>query len=167
MEVYTVISVSFLKCKRVILSISNKRSLVLFSLIYSDIWEPSYIPNIYEDWLFVSFVNDCIKVTKQFLLKLDMMLAMSYLIMIKNSIWNIHKKLCIDNAKYFFNHTVSSFFHWERILHESFYVHTSQRNGVAECKNSYILTTNRVFLFQKKNLKKILGQNYFYCHLHY
>lgn len=49
--------------------INNKRSSIPFALIHSSIWCPSTIPNISGTRWFVSFIDDCTRVTWIFLLK--------------------------------------------------------------------------------------------------
>ena len=57
------------KYQRASFQISNKRTAFPFSLIHSDIWGPSTIPNIYGTRWFVSFIDDCTHVTWIYLLK--------------------------------------------------------------------------------------------------
>lgn len=49
--------------------ISNKRSSSPFYMIYSDIWGPSIVSNIFGSRWFVSFVDDCTRVSWIFLIK--------------------------------------------------------------------------------------------------
>ena len=58
----------FAKHHHVSFPLSNTRSSYPFSLIHSDIWGPSKIPNILGVEWFVSFI-DCTRVTWAFLLK--------------------------------------------------------------------------------------------------
>ncbi|KAH0686950.1 hypothetical protein KY284_017503 [Solanum tuberosum] len=57
------------KHKRTSFPISHKRCQTPFSLIHSDIWGPSPIPNISGARWFVSFIDDCTRVTWIYLLK--------------------------------------------------------------------------------------------------
>ena len=59
----------FAKHKRASFQKSNTKTLNPFSLIHSDIWGPSTIPNISSARWFVSFVDDCTQVTWICLLK--------------------------------------------------------------------------------------------------
>lgn len=59
----------FAKHRRASFPISNKRVSSPFALIHSDIWGPSTIPNISGARWFVSFIDDCTRVTWIFLLK--------------------------------------------------------------------------------------------------
>ena len=51
------------KHKLVSFPISNKRSLFPFYLVHSEIWGPSTIPNVSRARWFVSFIDDCTRVT--------------------------------------------------------------------------------------------------------
>lgn len=44
-------------------AISNKLSLFPFSLMHSDVWGPSTVPNCSGAKWFVSFIDDCIRMT--------------------------------------------------------------------------------------------------------
>lgn len=60
--------------------------------------------------------------------------------------------------KNFFNHTISSFFYQEGIIHKSSCVYAPQENSMIECKNDYLFTTTRVFLFQNHVAKQYWGE---------
>ena len=53
----------YAKHTRVSFPISNKRSSSPFCLIHSDIWGPSTIPNILGSRWFVTFIDDCTRVS--------------------------------------------------------------------------------------------------------
>ena len=59
----------YAKHTRVSFPISNKRSSSPFFLIHSDIWGPSTIPNISGSKWFVTFIDDCTRVSWIYLLK--------------------------------------------------------------------------------------------------
>ena len=59
----------YAKHTRVSFLISNKRSSFPFFLIHSDIWGPSTIPNISGLRWFVTFIDDCTRVSWIYLLK--------------------------------------------------------------------------------------------------
>ncbi|PON85844.1 Ribonuclease H-like domain containing protein [Trema orientale] len=42
---------------------------ILFAIIHSDVWGPSLVQNIFGARWFVSFINDCTRVTWVYLLK--------------------------------------------------------------------------------------------------
>jgi hypothetical protein len=63
-----------------------------------------------------------------------------------------------DNAKDYFNRTLSPFFQKEGIIHESSCVNTPQQNGIAERKNGHLLDVTRALLFHKSVPKQYWGE---------
>ena len=59
----------FAKHHRVSFPWSDNKSLHPFSLIHTDVWGPSKIPNITGARWFISFIDDCTRVTWLFLMK--------------------------------------------------------------------------------------------------
>ena len=57
------------KHKRITFLTNNKRNSYLFHLIHIDIYGPSIVPNISKTCWFVSFIDDCTRVSWIFLLK--------------------------------------------------------------------------------------------------
>ena len=51
------------KHKHVSFPISNKKSSAPFSLVHSGIWGPYAVPNISGARLFVSFIDDCTRIS--------------------------------------------------------------------------------------------------------
>lgn len=149
------------KHKRVPFPISNKVSTSPFYLIHTDVWGPSNVPNVSGSKWFVTFIDDCTRVTWLFLLKNKSEVSsifLQFVSMIKNQFGVKIKKLRSDNAKDYFNHTLNSFCQKEGIIHESSCVHTPQQNGVAERKNGHLLDQTRALLFQNNVPKKFWGE---------
>jgi len=57
------------------------------------------------------------------------------------------KRLRSNNAKDFFNQSLSNFFQQKGIIHESYFPYTPQQNGVFERKNGHPLAVTRARLF--------------------
>src|ERR1051325_3805765 len=57
------------KHKRVPFPISKKMSPCPFFLVHTDVWGPAYVPNISGAKWFLTFIDDCTRVTWVFLLK--------------------------------------------------------------------------------------------------
>lgn len=149
------------KHKRVSFPVSNKRSSIPFYLIHSDIWGPSPIPNITGAKWFVSFIDDCTRVTWIFLLKhkFDVSTVLpNFCSMIKTQFGVNIKRFRSDNAKDYFNQVLTPYFQREGIIHESSCVNTPQQNGVAERKNGHLLDSTRSFMFQKNVPKSFWGE---------
>ena len=140
------------KHKRVPFPINNKSSFVPFYLIHSDIWGPSTISNVSGARWFVSFIDDCTRVTWIFLHKhkSDVSTVLpNFCSRIKNQFGVSVKKFRSNNARDYFNQTLNSFFQKEGILHESSCVNTPLQNRVVERKNGDLLIKTRPLLFQK------------------
>ena len=113
------------KHKRLTFSISNTRSLEPFHLIHSDIWCPSPIPNIYGACCFVSFIDDCPRVSQIFLLKhkSDVSFVLpNFHNMIENQFDVTIKRFQSNNTRVYFNQVLTPYFHHE--VHESSRVNT-------------------------------------------
>ena len=59
----------FAKHKRVLFPIRNNRSSFPFYLVHINIWGPSQVPNVTGSRWFISFIDDCTRVSWIFLLK--------------------------------------------------------------------------------------------------
>lgn len=139
------------KHTRVPFPISNKRSSHPFDLIHSDVWGPSTIPIVSAAHWFVSLIDDCTRVTWPFLLKQksDVSIVIpNFQLMIQNQFGAKIKCFRTDNARDYFDQTLSPYFQSHGIIHESSCVNTPQQNGVAELKNRHLLNTTRALLFQ-------------------
>ncbi|KAJ9543952.1 LOW QUALITY PROTEIN: hypothetical protein OSB04_023659 [Centaurea solstitialis] len=110
---------------------------------------------------FVTFIDDCTRVTWVFLLKhkSDVSSVLpNFILMIKNQFGVNIKRLSSDNARDYFNQTLTSYCQKEGIIHESSCVKTPQQNGVAERKNRNLLDQTRALLFQKNVPKHFWGE---------
>lgn len=151
----------FAKHKRTSFQHVNKKSLEPFSLIHSDIWGPSIVSNISGARWFVLFIDDCTRVTWTYLLKNKSEVTTifsKFYNMITTQFGVRIKRFRSDNAKDYFNQTLSSFFRKEGIIHESSCVNTPQQNGVAERKNGHLLDVTRALLFHKNVPKHYWGE---------
>ena len=140
------------KHKCVSFPVSNKKSPIPFYLIHSDIWGPFPIPNITGAKWFVSFIDDCTRVTWIFLLKHKSNVSTvlpNFCSMIKTQFGVNVKRFRSDNAKDYFNQVLTPYFKRKGIIHESSCVNTPQQNGVVERKNGHLLDSTRSFMFQK------------------
>ena len=149
------------KHKRVTFPVSNKMSTFPFYLVHTDVWGPSDVPNISDACWFVTFIDDCTRVTWVYLLKHTSEVSsvfFQFFSMIKNQFDVSIKRIRSDNAKDYFNHGLNSFCQKEGIIHESSCVKTPQQNGIAERKNGHLLDQTRANLYQNKIPKKYWGE---------
>lgn len=85
-------------------------------MIHSDIWGPSTVPNISGSRRFVSFIDDCTRVSWIFLLKnkSDVNHVFPHFhAMVQNQFGTKIKKFRSDNARDYFNQVLSPFFQKE------------------------------------------------------
>lgn len=124
-------------------------------------WGPSQVPNISGARYFISFIDDCTRVSWIFLLKcksdVSMVMPMFHNL-IQNQFGVKIKRFRSNNAKDHFNQVLTPYFRNEGIIHESSCVHTPQQNGVAERKNGHLLDTTRALLFQNNVPKCYWGE---------
>ena len=149
------------KHTRVPFPISNTRSTTPFELIHSDIWGPSSILNISGARWFVTFIDDCTRVTWVFLLKQKSdvsTIVPRFLSMVHTQFGKQIKRFKTDNAKDYFNQSISSLFLQQGIIHESSCVYSPQQNGLAERKNRHLLEVTRALLFQHNVPKHFSGE---------
>jgi len=149
------------KYKCVPFPISNKISPSPFVLVHTDVWGPSNVPNISGARWFLTFIDDCTRVTWVFLLKQKSEVSsrfIQFVSMIKNQFGVNIKRIRSDNAKDYFNLVLNSFCQKEGIIHESSCVNTPQQNGIAERKNGHLLDQTRALRFQNYVPKKFWGK---------
>ena len=100
------------KHKRTSFPVSNKRTSAPFTLIHSDVWGPSTISNISGARWFVSFIDDCTRVSWIFLLKQKSDVRSvfpTFYNMIKTQFRAEIKRFRSDNAKDYFNQFLKHF----------------------------------------------------------
>jgi len=138
------------KSHRVSFPISLNKSDTPFALVHSDVWGPSPITTVFGIRWFVTFVDDCTRMTWLYLLKrkdevFDVFCMFEAMVHTQFSA-NI-QILQSDNGEEYVNHNFVEFFRTKGILHEMSCSQTPQQNGVAERKNRHILETARALLF--------------------
>ena len=131
-----------------------------FSLIHSDLWGPSRIPNISGIKWFITFIDDHSRVCWVYLLKEKSETASTFkkfYSMIKTQFQSDIQMIRTDNAREYFNSVLGPFFSTHGILHYSSCIITPQQNGVAERKNRHLLEVARSIMFQNNVPKHFWG----------
>lgn len=131
-----------------------------FSLIHSDVWGPSNVPNISGSKWFVTFVDDHTRLTWAFLMEKKSevpSIFKSFHKLIKTQFNAKIQVLRSDNGREFFNNDLNTYLAEEGILHQSSCVYTPQQNGVAERKNRHILEIARSLLITSNTPKTYWG----------
>ena len=125
---------------------SKYKPSIPFTLIHSDLWGPSRIPNrTYKKW-FITFIDDHIGLCWVYLLtdKTEVRsVSMNFHSMIQTQFHTKIKILRTDNG----TNLLSIYLQENCIIHQSSCVDTPQQNGVAERKNKYIFEVACVSLF--------------------
>ena len=140
---------------------SNNKSIEPFDLIHSDVWGPASNINITGAKWFVSFIDDCTRVTWIFLMKDKsevFQLFESFYSMVHTQFGRRIKRLRSDNGKEYVNQSFSTFLKDKGVIHELTCVHTPQQNGVAERRNRHLLEVARTLLFQMSVPKSYWGE---------
>ncbi|TQD71560.1 hypothetical protein C1H46_042906, partial [Malus baccata] len=153
-SLFSKVKVSDFHCETCILSknhrvsfpLSSHKSNVPFSLIHSDVWGPFHIPTYTGAKYFVSFIDDCTRVSWVYLLK-NKSEVMSILPIFHQMIQTqFHAKIQVvrsDNGKEYLNYGLGTFFQQHGIIHQTSCPHTPQQNGIAERKNRHLLDVAR------------------------
>ncbi|RDX93352.1 hypothetical protein CR513_24403, partial [Mucuna pruriens] len=140
----------FSKHHRATFSLGNNKSLEPFDLIHSDVWGPASNSISGAKW-FVSFIDDCTRVTWIFLMKHKYevcQIFVDFFRLVKNQFNKSIKRLRSDNGTKFVNLEFSKFLKDNGVVHELTCVNTPQQNGVAKRKNRHLLEVARALLFQ-------------------
>jgi len=141
------------KSHRVPFPISLNKSDIPSILIHSDVWGPSPITTVSGIRWFVTFVDDCTRMTWLYLLKRkDEVFGVfqAFHAMIQNQFSAKIRILRSDNGGEYMNRDFLEYFQRHGLLHESSCNQTPQQNGVAERKNRHILETARALLIGLK-----------------
>lgn len=137
------------KSHRVSFPLSSTKSSKPFDLIHSDVWGPSPITTSSGARWFVTFVDDCSRMTWVYLLKNKSEVYRVFRIfhaMIKTQYSADIRILRSDNGGEYVNHEFQTYFTDHGLRHETSCSQTPQQNGVAERKNRHLLETARALL---------------------
>ena len=150
-------SVSDFKCDTCILAKSHRvsyplnsnKSIVPFGLVCSDVWGPSPITTSSGIQWFVTFIDDCTRMTWLYLLKHKsdvFSVFKTFHTMVQTQFSTDIRILRSDNGGEYVNSEFSHYLTNSGILHETTCTQTPQQNGVAERKKSSSLRNGSVTL---------------------
>ena len=137
------------KSHRVPYPISLKKCETPFTLIHSDVWGPAPILISSGVRWFVTFVDDCTRMTWLYLMKNKSEvfgIFCSFHNMIKTQFSAKLQILRSDNGGEYDNNEFLEYFQEHGFYHETTCSQTPQQNGVAEPENRHILETTRALL---------------------
>ncbi|CAN6687056.1 unnamed protein product [Malus baccata var. baccata] len=156
-DLFSGIEDSELKCEVCILAKSHRASFPPsmnrrsspFALVHSDVWGPSPVSTTSGIRWFVTFVDDCTRMTWLYMLKNKSEVCDVFRLfqqMVKTQYSIDIKVLRSDNGGEYIASELSRFLQDRGIIHQTTCPHTPQQNGVAERKNRHILETARALL---------------------
>ncbi|CAL9016092.1 unnamed protein product, partial [Prunus brigantina] len=137
------------KSHRVPYPLSTNKCTTPFTLIHSDVWGPSPITAPFGVRWFVTFIDDCTRMTWLYLLKNKNEVFSRFQSFHKQMKTHFNAQIQIlrsDNGGEFVNHDFQTYFQQHGIIHETTCPQTPQQNGVAERKNRHLLETARALL---------------------
>lgn len=140
----------FAKHHRVSFPISNTKSVTPFVIIHTDVWGPSRVVGLFGFRWFVTFIDDCSRVTWVYLMKdkSDVFSCFqTFHKMVLNQFDARVKIVRSDNGGEYFFGGLKSYFTDHGIIHQHTCSDTPQQNGVAERKNRHLLEVARALRF--------------------
>ncbi|CAL2253605.1 unnamed protein product [Prunus armeniaca] len=149
------------KSHRVPFPLSSHKSLVPFSLVHSDVWGLTKITTPWGAQWFVTFIDDCTRMTWVSLLTTKGEVSSKFQQFYQMVETQFHTRIQVlrsDNGGEFLNHDLNQFLQDHDIIHQSSCPHTPQQNGVAERKNRYLLEVVRASLFGAKMPRPFWGE---------
>ncbi|CAL8994313.1 unnamed protein product [Prunus brigantina] len=133
------------KSHRTVFPLSDKKAAKPFDLVHSDVWGPARVTSNGFRW-FVTFIDDCTRLTWVFLLKNKHDVASilpDFCTMVSTQFHAQVKVFRTDNGGEYVNNTLASFFRAQGIIHQTTTPFTPQQNGVSERKNRQLLEVAR------------------------
>jgi len=118
----------------------TSRNRSLFELVHFVVWGPIHVPFIKDFRYFLLFVDDFSRITWLYLLKKRLEVSSviePFFNEIKNMFSTFISVLWTDNVLEYVKNDVSIFCSKNEIIHQTSYSHTSQQNGIVECKQPY------------------------------
>ena len=131
-----------------------------FSVIHSDVWGPTNIPNRNNVKWFVTFIDDHTRLCWTYLIRDKTEVRTTFINFHSMIQTQFHTKIQIlrtDNSTEYFNQTLGSYLRDQGIVHQSSCVESPQQNGIAERKNRHILEVSRALLFTTNVPKMFWG----------
>lgn len=125
----------------------------MFDLVHADVWGPAPVIGGNGFKYFVTFIDDCTRMTWVYFLKNKSDVVDRFILffqMIQTQFHTTIKILRSDNGREFVNKTMSEFFQQKGLVHQTSCAYTPEQNGVAERKNRTILEATRALMIESK-----------------
>ena len=137
------------KSHRIVFHFSDKKVDLPFSLVHSDVWVPVPLSTHNGMKWFVTFVDDCTRMTWVYQLKHKSDVCIVFRLfhqMVVTQFGIQIKVLRSDNGGEYFKQELTEFMHSVGVIHQTTCSYSPQQNGVAERKNRHILEITRSLL---------------------
>ncbi|KAJ0666336.1 putative RNA-directed DNA polymerase [Helianthus annuus] len=125
-----------------------------FLLIHSDVWGPAKVVGGQNFRYFVTFIDDCTRMTWIYLLKNKSEVFSkftSFCAMVKTQFKREIQILRSDNGGgEFVNNSMKQFCQEKGIIHQTSCAHTPEQNGVSERKNRFLLEVTRALMIESQ-----------------
>ena len=124
-----------------------------FMVIHSDVWGPSKVPTLSGSRWFVTFIDDCTRMTWLCLMKTKdevNLLFQNFHKMIETQYNAKVRVLRSDNGGEYQSSDLQKYLEGHGIIHQTTCSNTPQQNGVVERKNRYLLEVVRTSLIAAK-----------------
>ena len=121
-----------------------------FAVIHLNVWGPKKIPPLSNDRYFVTFIDECTRMTWISLLRNKSDVGTTFQEfhkMVTTQYQRQIRTLQSNNGEEFVDKILGHFLGHHGIRHQTSYTYTLQQNGLAERKNRQILEIVRAFLF--------------------
>jgi transposase InsO family protein len=139
------------KSHRTSFRLTLNKSPLPFMVIHSDVWGPSKIQTLGGSRWFVTFIDDCTRMTWLWLMKSKSevnLLFQKFHKMIKTQYNAQIQVLRSDNGGEYQSSELQHFFEVEGIINQTTCSNTPEQNGVAERKNRHLLEVVRAILIE-------------------
>ena len=139
-----------------------------FMVIHSDVWGPSKVPTLSGSRWFVTFIDDCTRMTWLCLVKTKdevNLLFQKFHKMIETQYNAKVRVLCSDNGGEYQSSNLQKYLEEHDIIHQTTCSNAPQQNGVAERKKSALVRGCSCFLDSSKNTDILLGRSNHICRI--
>ncbi|KAH9768480.1 Integrase catalytic domain-containing protein [Citrus sinensis] len=139
------------KSHRTTFPLSLNKNPVPFMVVHSDVWGLSKVSTIGGARWFVTFIDDCSKMTWIFLMKSKDEVNSLFQRFYKMVTTQFHTQIRVlhtDNRGEYMSSAIQQFLKSQGSVHQTTCVGTPQQNGVAERKNRHLLEVVRASLIQ-------------------
>ncbi|KAI5324129.1 hypothetical protein L3X38_033202 [Prunus dulcis] len=142
-------------------SLKFTKSLVPFSLVHSDVWGPAKITTPGGARWFVTFIDDCTRMTWVSFLQTKGEVSSKFQQFYQMVDTQFHTRIQVlrsDNGREFLNHDLNQFLQDHGIIHQCSFPYTPQHNGMAERKNRHLLEVVHASLIGANMPRSIWGE---------